>query len=125
MSGDTGLFALAERKLDWIDSRQKQLAQNISNTDTPAYKPRDVTPFGSVLNQFQITPTRTSPLHLASATSSSGLAPTIPMDHGPDGNAVALEDQLTQVANDETSQALVGNLWKSYMGMFMTALGHS
>jgi hypothetical protein len=31
---------------------------------------------------------------------------------------------MTKVADDENSQALAGNLWKSYMGMFMTALGH-
>jgi hypothetical protein len=31
---------------------------------------------------------------------------------------------MTKVADDEGAQALVGNLWKSYMGMYMTALGH-
>ena len=46
-------------------------------------------------------------------------------ERAPDGNAVSLEGEMTKVAQDDTSQALVGNLWKTYMGMFMTALGKS
>jgi hypothetical protein len=30
---------------------------------------------------------------------------------------------LTKVADDETTAALTGNLWKTYMGMYLTALG--
>jgi flagellar basal-body rod protein FlgB len=122
---DIGLFGLAEQKLSWIDTRQKQLSQNIANADTPNYRARDVLPFSSVLNQFQVTPTRTSPLHLVGY--SEGLPGTTQTvsERAPDGTAVSLEGEMTKVAQDDTSQALVGNLWKTYMGMFMTALGKS
>jgi flagellar basal-body rod protein FlgB len=122
-SGD--IFALAEQKLSWLDTRQKQLAQNIANADTPGYKPRDVQPFSSVMNQFDVAPARTSPLHLAGF--SEGVAGTVREagETAPDGNAVSIESEMTKVAQDDTSQQLVGNLWKSYMGMFMTALGKS
>ena len=124
-SPQIGLFALAERKLGWIDARQRVLAQNIANADTPGYRGRDVKQFADVLGQSAITPARTSPLHLAGLSQSIGGGETSVAERAPDGNAVALEDQMTKVADDETSQAMVGNLWHSYMGMFMTALGHA
>jgi flagellar basal-body rod protein FlgB len=122
---DIGLFALAERKMSWIDSRQKQLAQNIANADTPNYQGRDVAPFSAELGKFDIEPARTSPLHLVGFSDHlPGTVQTV-AERAPDGNAVSLEGEMTKVADDDTSQALVGNLWKSYMGMFMTALGKS
>lgn len=120
---DIGIFALAEQKLSWLDTRQKQVSQNIANADTPGYQPRDVLPFSSVMSQLEVTPTRTSPLHLVGFSQNlPGTARTVG-ETAPDGNAVSLEGEMTKVAQDDTSQQLVGNLWKSYMGMFMTALG--
>jgi flagellar basal-body rod protein FlgB len=119
-----GLFALAEQKLDWIDARQRVLAQNIANADTPGYQARDLASFGDYLSQSDVSLTRTSNLHLAGfALPASGSAAVAP-EQAPDGNAVGLEAEMTKVADGETSQALVGNLWKSYMNMYMTALGH-
>jgi flagellar basal-body rod protein FlgB len=57
-------------------------------------------------------------------SSAAGVHRTARGERAPDGNAVGLEDQMTKVADDESAQALTGNLWKTYMGMFMTALGH-
>ncbi len=122
---DIGIFALAEQKLSWIDTRQKQLAQNIANADTPGYKPRDVQPFSSVLNQFDVAPARTSPMHLVGFSQGQPGTTAEAGETAPDGNAVSIESEMTKVAQDDTSQQLVGNLWKSYMGMFMTALGKS
>ncbi len=118
------LFDLLESKLGWIDSRQRVLAQNIANTDTPDYTAKDVSPFEASLSQFDIEPVLTSPLHLAGLSFANGVHRVARTERAPDGNAVGLEDQLTKVADDESAQALTGNLWKTYMGMFMTALGH-
>ena len=127
VASQIGLFALAESKLGWIDARQRVLAQNIANADTPGYQARDVAPFSDFMGA-RVVPVRTSPLHLAGLTGAdtSGVADTgrVASERAPDGNAVKLEDQMTKVADDETTQAMVGNLWHSYMGMFMTALGH-
>ena len=118
------LFDLLERKMDWVANRQHVVAQNISNADTPGYRARDVTPFSAVLGQFDIEPTLTSPLHLAGYSPSTSTHGQAAAEQAPDGNAVGLEDQLTKVADNEGMQAMTGNLWKTYMGMFMTALGH-
>ncbi len=121
---EPALFDLLERKLNWISARQHVVAQNISNADTPGYRPKDMAPFSAMLDTFDVSPVRTNPLHLA-GYSPSGTAPQqATAERAPDGNAVGLEDQLTKVADNENMQAMTSNLWKTYMGMFMTALGH-
>jgi flagellar basal-body rod protein FlgB len=47
-TGDSTL-ALAERRLGWLETRQRVLAQNIANADTPGYRPRDLTDFRRLL----------------------------------------------------------------------------
>lgn len=124
-STGVGLLDLAQARLGWIDRRQDLLARNIANADTPAYQPRDLPDFASTLHHLSVTPTLTNPLHLAGLRASVPLSQPIAGEQAPDGNAVDVEDQLTRIAQDETAQATVTNLWKTYMGMFATALGHA
>ena len=121
---EPALFDLLESKMNWISARQHVVAQNISNADTPGYRPKDLTPFSAMLDQFNVAPVQTSPMHLAGYTPSGATRQQAVTERAPDGNAVELEDQLTKVADNENMQAVTGNLWKTYMGMFMTALGH-
>lgn len=128
MAGSTsnngmGLFDLAEARLAWVDKRQQVLAQNISNADTPGYKPRDVTSFASQLEQV-LSPTRTNAAHFSGADGAlSALKHSITSEVAVDGNAVSVTDQLAKVADTSGTQELVENLYKKYMGFFMTALG--
>jgi flagellar basal-body rod protein FlgB len=123
-----GLFDLAEKRLVWTAQRQSVLAANIANANTPRFKVRDVEPFASVLSGSEpVEPVRTQPSHLA-GTVQTGLASLTsdpPKARGLDGNAVALDQQLTKVADTETAQSLVTSIWKKYMGMFGMALGRS
>ena len=120
-----GLFDLAEKRLTWTAQRQSVLASNIANANTAAFQARDVQSFASVLaGTGSIEPART---HLT-GTVPSGLASLItdpPGARSLDGNTVALDQQLTKVADTETTQALVTTVWKKYMGMFSMALGRS
>ncbi len=120
----TDVFALAEQRLAYIDQRQRVVAQNIANADTPDYQPRDLKSFGSLLAAHPVAPVLTSPLHMQGHATQAAFSRELPSERAPDGNAVNLEGELTKVAQNETNSALVGNLWKSYMGMYMTALGH-
>ena len=120
----SGIFGLAERKLVWLDDRQRVLSQNIANADTPGYRARDLVPFEQLVHALTVTPVRTSALHLGGTPAEAQEISSAASERSPDGNAVGLEQQMTKVAEDETSQAAVGNLWRAYMGMFTTALGH-
>jgi len=44
MDGKPGLFHLLGQRMDWLGQRQKVLAQNIANADTPDYVPHDLKP---------------------------------------------------------------------------------
>lgn len=124
----TGLFALAEQRLAWADRRQALLAQNIANANTPGFQPRDLPPFARALARTTgAAPVRTQPSHLA-GISGDLLAPdrqTPPTARAPDGNAVALDEQLTKVADTETTQAMVTTIYKKYLTLFSLALGHT
>jgi flagellar basal-body rod protein FlgB len=118
-----GLFQLAENRLRWIDQRQSVLAQNIANIDTPGYQPRDIQPFAAQLAAATTSIVRTDARHMEGTHDvSSGIAAQV-TEKAPDGNAVSLQEQLTKVADTETTQQLVTNLYSSYMGMFRTVLG--
>jgi flagellar basal-body rod protein FlgB len=121
-----GVFALAERRLSWLDQRQDLLAQNIANIDTPGWQPRDLAPFAVSLAQARaLGLARTHPAHLAGSAAADGAVVAAQNTGGraPDGNAVSLEDQLMKVADSETAQGLTTNLYSKYLGFFRLALG--
>lgn len=122
----TSVFDLAEQRLSWLEARQQTLARNIANANTPGYQPRDLPSFASALARGgAASPARTRPNHLA-GTRGGPLQPATvarPPERGPDGNAVAIDDELMKVADTETNQELVTNLYTKYMGFFRTALG--
>jgi flagellar basal-body rod protein FlgB len=124
----TGLFALAERRLAWLDKRQEVLAHNIANSDTPGFQSRDLAPFGAALARANAAPlVQTQPNHLP-GTQAGVLQQSVaeqPKERAPDGNAVSVEDELMKVADTEMSQELVTNLYTKYLGLFRVALGRS
>lgn len=120
-----GLFDLADKRLTWIDQRQQLLAQNIANADTPGWQAKDLTPFAATLAKTAPADLAlTNPLHLAGSQGGT-LAPdpkARPEERAPDGNAVAIDGELTKVAQTNDTHALVVNLYQTYLGMFRTAL---
>jgi flagellar basal-body rod protein FlgB len=43
--GDPTIFSVLKSKLDYVNQRQKLLSENVANSDTPGYAPRDLKPF--------------------------------------------------------------------------------
>ena len=121
-----GLFDLAERRLAWADQRQAVLAQNIANANTPGYKPHDLKPFAATLDSaVGVSIERTQPNHLSGTAGTASPNEVVDRSHtqSPDGNAVALDEQLVKVADTETAHALVTTIYRKYLSMFNTALG--
>jgi flagellar basal-body rod protein FlgB len=123
---DIGLFALADQRLAWLDARQNLLAQNVANAATPGWKERDLQPFAATLaaSAHAVRPVRTHPLHLV-GTLGEPLTPdqhAKPPERAPDGNAVSPEDELVKIAETEDAHMLVVNLYRTYLGLFSSAL---
>jgi flagellar basal-body rod protein FlgB len=122
----TDLFGIAEKRLAWLSERQGVLASNIANANTPGFRGADVQSFASVLGGMTpVTPLRTQSAHMAGTIPSSvaGIVQDSVTARSVDGNSIALDRQLTKVADTESAQSLVSTIWKNYMGMFNTVLG--
>lgn len=74
-------FGTASRKMEWSAARQKVIAENIANSDTPGYVGRDVTSF-----EEHLAAARGGPVDTVETGSSWG--------GSLDGNKVVLEEQM-------------------------------
>ncbi|MEZ0223772.1 MAG: flagellar basal body rod protein FlgB [Alphaproteobacteria bacterium] len=131
-------------KMNWIEERQKVLAQNISNADTPGYAPMDVKPL-DFKNLLQSSTSAVSLGASASSTPASSLAKTdakhigaggeatiggktptgeekSPYEVSPAGNAVILEEQLIKMNQNYTDYQFTTNLYQKNMDMLKQAL---
>ena len=117
--------------LQSMEANQEALStttNNIANANTPGFQARDVQSFASVLSGTgSVEPVRTQPGHMVGTvpTGLASLTSEPPQTRALDGNTVALDQQLTKVADTETTQSLVTSIWKKYTAMFTTALGRS
>jgi flagellar basal-body rod protein FlgB len=121
-----GLFDVAGKRLSWLAERQSVLASNIANVNTPGFTSSDVQSFASALHGAgTMAPALTQPGHMAGTIPVQFAEPVEDAKDGKsvDGNAVNLDEQLVKVADTESDQSLVSSVWKSYVGMFDTALG--
>lgn len=122
---DIGLFRLAEKRLNWVEQRQQVLAQNIANAYTPDFKAHDLSPFQSTLAEQGVSVARTDPAHLEPLHSAAQGKEQRGRGKAPDGNTVAMEEQLGKVADTASTQELVTNLYHKYQGMFRMVLGRN
>jgi flagellar basal-body rod protein FlgB len=120
----TGPIALAEDRMRWLDARQRVLAQNVANADTPGYRPSDLRPFGQAVTAALA---RTDLRHLGPAGGAdprARLERRVP-ERSMDGNAVALDREALRIADTETAHALAVGLHRRYLALFRTALGRA
>src|SRR5918998_582661 len=107
------LLKLTERRMAWLETRQRVLAGNIANADTPGYQPRDVRSFASVLAGAAGGPgmAATDPRHLAAPKDRVLARPdrSAP-DRAPNGNAVSLDREALKVAETDGAHALAATL---------------
>ena len=129
-----GLFQALNAKMNYLDQRQKVLAQNIANANTPDYKPKDLTKvdFGTVLKEVSkdnvLRPETTNAMHMPSASGiddaqSRKMKKTY--DVAPTGNAVVLEEQMVNSAQTMTDYNLMTTLYQKNVNMMRISLGVS
>jgi flagellar basal-body rod protein FlgB len=126
---DVPIFSMLRTRMQWHQERQKILAENVSNADTPKFRPKDLTPidFGAQARpggSQQLTLALTSPAHLSNPASAGSFGTTKPLyDVKPAGNAVNLEDQMIKVANNQMDYQAATSLYSRSMGLFKVAMG--
>ena len=129
---DLPILSALRTKMQWHHERQRVLAENISNSSTPNFRPRDLVEpqfdqqGASVGDMTTLAMARTSTSHMGS----SDPGPTFKHDNGrsgfqtrPAGNAVNLEDQMLKVSANQMDYAAVTSLYSRSLGLLKTAIG--
>jgi flagellar basal-body rod protein FlgB len=122
------IFSMLRTRMQWHQERQQLLAENVSNANTPNFKPRDLAPPDFTRAQQVAAPgvTRTSPDHIAGMTAD---ASQFEFDRRgsfevrPAGNGVDLEDQMLKVGANAMDFQVASALYARGLGLIKTALG--
>lgn len=126
------LFKAAGAKMKYLNARQQVLAQNIANSDTAGYVPKDLTElnFSKVLsrvsgeNKMQVsTPDRTHMPPLGEMGRYDERDVRHAYEVTPSGNAVNIEEQLVKTNEVQMDYNLMLNLMRKQVGMMKTAIG--
>ena len=141
MSGNTpALITGLAQAMRHLSDRQRVLAQNIANSETPGYRARDLAaPDFSQL--IEVTGTSKGAAHVGRprVELTSGMAALgasapgggrVILDRDisetkPDGNNVTLEDQLLRVGQIQADFTALTGIYRKQMGLLRTALGRS
>src|ERR1700734_3224714 len=123
------LWMLRER-IEWHQERQRVLAENVANADTPNYHAKDLTPpdFSHEIQVTSLGLDRTNPLHInaqasggsAFATDNSGR-----YEIRPRGNSVTHEDEMMKVASNQMEYEAVTSMYTHSLGLIRIAIDRS
>lgn len=130
---DLPTLSALRAKMQWHQERQRVLAENIANSDTPNFRPRDLVepkfdknglpPPGAPMGTLPMA--RTSTSHMAAI----GGGPSFPQDRKggyetrPAGNAVNLEDEMLKVSQNQMDYAAATSLYSRSLNLLKTAIG--
>jgi flagellar basal-body rod protein FlgB len=127
MSQSLGILTALKARMQWHQTRQKLLAENVANADTPKFKPNDLRNFADTLSgQGHTGLVQTQIRHLPALDNGSG---SIPGQKGrkfetvPSGNAVNLEDEMMKVAENQMEFQTAITLYQRSLGYLRTAIG--
>jgi len=114
--------------MQWHQQRQRVLAENVANADTPNYQPRDlVRPTAEGLAASVrpgLTMVRTDPAHIGfSGESDFGADRKGGIETRPSGNAVSLDEEMLKVAQNQMDYQAATSLYSRSLGLLKTAIG--
>jgi flagellar basal-body rod protein FlgB len=127
---DIPIFNMMNKRMGWLTQRQKVLAQNIANSDTPQYKPHDLQKQNfsrflrpsvprqnmAVTSANHIEPTRRNSNHRSEQADKV-------YETALSGNSVIIEEQLMKVSETQGGYRLATNLYQKHLNMLKSAIG--
>lgn len=129
--GDMPVFQALKHKMQWHQSRQSVLSENIANADTPGFQGSDLRALSfedamSVRGPGGVAARLTDGDHIEGAL--RGASPyrtdgAVPFEITPDGNEVAVEEQMMKVAGNQMDYQAATSLYSRSLGLIKTALG--
>jgi flagellar basal-body rod protein FlgB len=130
---DIPILSMIRTRLEWNQERQRVLAENVANSDTPHFQPRDLAPLKFETPALATTGTvstvslsTTEDGHIAGLGVSA--SPFRSESKGnyeikPTGNAVSLEDEMMKVASNQMDYQAVTALYTRSLNLLKIAIG--
>ncbi|MFN3523239.1 MAG: flagellar basal body rod protein FlgB [Phenylobacterium sp.] len=128
---DIPLFSMLRNRLGYLGDRQRVIAENIANSDTPLYTPKDLKPFSfqasveAVQMSAASAPARTQAGHMAGTVSktNSGFRPMRKKDSETtlDGNSVVLEEETIKMADARMNYDAAISFYQKSLGLLRMA----
>ena len=126
---DLPLFTMLRTRMHWHQERQRLLAENVANADTPNYRPQDLAPlqFDRMRpNVPALALDRTASAHVGGAGGWSGRFESsrqADYEVRPAGNAVNLEDEMIKTAANQMDYQAATTLYSRSLSLIKTAIG--
>ena len=128
-------FRMVKARMTWAAERQRVLAQNVANADTPHYQPLDVKDLDfkamaqATQKSSQVKALMTDPAHLPGTLPDPGTFRADKVrrayETSPDGNGVVLEDQMMKMNDTKGSYDTALALYQKQLKMIRFALGRT
>jgi len=131
--GDIPLFSMLRGRLGYLSERQKLIAQNVANSETPGFSPKDLKPYDFAA-QMKAAETGagmlavTQPGHMLPPSQRNGAAGAFKAktvkdsETTLDGNSVVLEEEMLKMSDARMSyEAAIGFYQKSLNLLRMAA----
>jgi flagellar basal-body rod protein FlgB len=130
---DIPILSMIRTRLEWNQERQRVLAENVANSDTPHFRPRDLaepkfetTALATTDTVSTVSLSTTDSGHIAGMSlgaSSFHSESAGNYEVKPTGNAVSLEDEMMKVASNQMDYEAVTALYTRSLNLLKTALG--
>lgn len=129
---DLPALSALRTKMQWHQERQRVLSENVSNSDTPNFKPRDLvepkfdsTGANAPETVGSLAMMRTSASHMASLGGGESFDQNrkAGFQIRPAGNAVSLEDEMLKASANQMDYAAVTSLYSKSIHLLKVAIG--
>ena len=132
LPGDISVFKMLDSRLNMLGTRQKSVAENIANVNTPGYVPRDVdqTAFQRALERQSAPKSGGVSLAVTDKGHISGKAPAQPQvalrsdpdsEVTMDGNSVVIEEQVLKINQIRTDFDTAISLYQKGLSLIRMA----
>jgi flagellar basal-body rod protein FlgB len=128
---DIPVLSALRTRMQWHQERQRVLSENVSNSDTPNFKPRDLIEpkfdrTGASVGSIGSLPImRTAASHIAPSGGAENFDQNrkAGFETRPAGNAVSLEDEMLKVAANQMDYAAATSLYGKSIYLLKVAIG--
>jgi flagellar basal-body rod protein FlgB len=126
---DLPILSMLRTRMQWHQQRQKVLAENVANADTPHYRARDLAPptFTGTLQRVSLSMALTDPGHIEPSGGTSQFEDdrSARYETRPRGTAVSHEEEMLKMAGNQADYDAVTSIYTHSLSLIKTAVGRT